>query len=82
MELQTAAYILCSMNSTRSEDISHPILPNLRRPVFSEISRGVPTTFWVRETVRKDGRIDKKYYSPMGQSYRSMKSCVKSLAKV
>lgn len=49
-----------------------PKTQGMRRPTAKEIAKGVPPDYWVKECARRSGRIDKEYYSPAGQKYRSI----------
>lgn len=43
-----------------------------RSPNAREIKTGIPCGFSVKETFRNNGRVDKEYFSPTGQRFRSM----------
>lgn len=49
-----------------------------RPPNASEIAKGVPPNFSVKEVKRKKGkRIDKYFYAPDGRCFRSIKAIVR-----
>jgi len=79
LTLSEAASILVSMSDRTNTDKRHPIIDTIRRPTFSEVQRGLPAHFWVKDIVRPNGRKDKKFFSPKGVSFRSMKQAAKSL---
>jgi hypothetical protein len=43
-----------------------------RSPTTNEINKGIPRDFFVKETFRSGGRVDREYFSPTGQRFRSM----------
>ena len=51
---------------------TEPDTQGFRQPTEKEIAKGVPPDFWVKECVRPSGRIDKEYYSSVGDKYRSI----------
>jgi len=54
-------------------------MSGLRLSNESERSRGLPASFLVREINRPSGRVDKEYFSPTGQKFRSLVGVVRSL---
>ena len=79
LTLSETASILVSMSGRTNTDERHPIIDGIRRPTFSEVQRGLPAHFWVKDIVRPNGRKDKKFFSPEGVSFRSMKQAAESL---
>jgi hypothetical protein len=77
MSISESASVLTMMSGRT--DVRHPIIDSLRRASFSEVQRGLPAHFWVKDIVWPSGRRDKKFYSPEGTSFRSMKQAGESL---
>lgn len=74
-----AATLLSLMSRRTSETEKHVLVDGLRRASIKEVQRGLPAYFWVQDIVRPNGRKDKKFYSPEGVSFRSMKQAAASL---
>jgi len=79
LTLSEAASILSALSARTNTGERHPIIDGIRRPTFSEVQRGLPAHFWVKDIVRPNGRKDKKFFSPEGVSFRSMKQAAESL---
>ena len=77
ISVHDAAMLLCEISGRTSLTETHPIVPGLRRPTFSEVQKDLPAHYWVQDIVRPNGRKDKKYFSPEGKSFRSMCSANK-----
>jgi len=69
-----AAMLLCMISNNTKSNRTHHIINGLRRPTFLEVQKGLPAYFWVQDIVRPNGRKDKKYFSPSGTYFRSMKA--------
>ena len=74
ISVHDAAILLCEISGRTSLTETHPIVPGLRRPTFSEVQKDLPAHYWVQDIVRPNGRKDKKYFSPQGKSFRSMRT--------
>ena len=51
----------------------------LRSPTDTEISKGVPINFRVKEIRRNSGRMDKEYFSDNGNQFRSIEAVKRSI---
>lgn len=71
LQIVAAAETLISMNN-----VPNTVPDGLRHPSDAECKRGLPSTFFVRDIVRPNGRKDKEFFSPTGQKFRSIKRAV------
>lgn len=58
-------------------ELSPPAL-GLRRPTLKERGHGLPTSYWVKDIVRPNGRKDKEFFSQTGMKFRSIKQAVQA----
>lgn len=73
--MDTAAHILCLLR--------HDNQCSGRYPNAHEIKKGVPSHFRVSEVPRNTGNhVDKYYYSPTGQKYRSVAEVKRSYVQL
>jgi len=76
-EFHAAIVLMTMRDDMRCGNLFGTLLTNVstvasRSPTTNEINKGIPRDFFVKETFRSGGRVDREYFSPTGQRFRSM----------